>query len=172
MEDVITTSDAPKELDWGYENPQLVTEQIKQGLTEVPGFDEDTVLKGHVFERILNDDVGEFGTASLWFQARIMKPGKAREHKDVFLNRLRWELDQPQTPKVIKDAIEEVKDQIAQTEWINQENVNAARAIWDKAVRLRAKAMVEADEEGAGQALEHYYKYMDAASKRRYRVMG
>ena len=166
MEEKIKTTEESKELEWGYENPQLVAQTIKDNFPLVGGFDEDQVLKGHVFERILNDDLGEFGTAALCFEPKIMKPGGATEHKTTFLNRLRWEEEQPQTPQVIKDAIAALRQKL-EGEWDKEENVKAARAFWEKMVHSKAKAMVDANEDGAGDAVGEYYQYMEEASKRR-----
>jgi len=165
MEDKIEGIEGRGDLEWGYQTPQSTAQRIKENVPKIGGLDEGLVLKGHIFERILGDDRGEFGAAALWFSAGIMKPAEAMEHKNTFLNRLRWEAEQPQTPQAIKDAIAAVMEKL-QAEWDSQENVKAARAVWEEKVRSRAQTMVDTNEEGAGDAYQEYLKYFDEVGKR------
>jgi hypothetical protein len=166
MEAKTERKEVPKGLEWGYEIPQARAQKIKENIPQIGGLNEETVLAGHVLERIINDDRGALGTAAMWFSAEIMDPSGALEHKTIFLNRLRWEEEQPQTPQKIKDAIAALKQKIEGKAWDKEENLKKATNLWERMVRSKAKAMVDANEEGAGEALEHYYLYTDEVVKR------
>lgn len=156
-----------EDLEWGYGIPQSFVERIRENVPKIGGLDEENILKGHVFERILYDDIGAFGTAALWFSGGMMEPNEAKEHKKIFLNRLRWEAEQSQTPLVIKEAIEDFRGKLQGIEWDKEENVKAGRALWNETVRSKAQAMVDANQGGAKDALDQYYLYTDEVAKRK-----
>jgi len=155
------------QLEWGYENPALAAARIRDNVAVIGGLDVGKVLTGHILERILGDDSGVFGTAMLWFRLKNMQPEEAVIHKEVFLNRLRWEIEQQETPRAIKEMLTFYRGKLGETVWDKEENVKASRADWEEMVHSQVIKMVENNEEGAGDANREYRRYGDEASKRK-----
>src|SRR4030042_6517385 len=155
------------QLEWGYEIPTLVAERIKQNAPIIGGLDVAKVLRGHVLQLILGDDSGVFGTAVLWFDAKIMKPEEAIAHKEIFMNRVRWELEQDETPQRIKAMLIPYQKKLTETNWETEAKVRESRAVWEETVHSKVAGMVKANEDGSKDARDEYERYEDEVRKRK-----
>ena len=154
-------------LEWGYEIPNQAVERIRQNLSVIGQFDERKVLTGHVLERMLGDDAGVFGTAALWHSRQLMRPQEAAAHKEIFLNRVRWELEQPQTPQTLKDGLSALREKLGGLSWDKEDNVKTSRSLWDQMVHSKALSMYDANIDGIKDCVKEFRNFEDEARKRK-----
>lgn len=153
--------------DWAYGIPSRKARLIKEYSSQVQGYDVNKVLTGHVLERITTDDAGAFGTAMLYFDWKVGRPEEAVKQKNIVFRRFDWEIDQAETPEVIKKFITGVKDRLTAIEFSSAEKVGKAREIWEEGVLKKVNGFISQDEHGLGSALAQFRGFEEEARKRK-----
>jgi hypothetical protein len=119
-------------LEWA-KRPREEVEKIKEKAKK-EGLDEKRLLLGYVLNIIVNDDVNSFNFISFIGRKGYQK-GDVGRSKMMILERMRWEIEFPQTPEELKVQLKIVEEKLTKKDWKGEVEYREAYSLWKDDVK-------------------------------------
>jgi hypothetical protein len=83
------------------------------------------------------------------------------------MGRLNWEVEQPQTPVPIRDAIVAFQERLKGMKWEDAQDVELVRRIWEEVVLGLARELVDKNASGLKNSHREYQRYVEEVKKKK-----
>lgn len=90
------------------------------------GINVEKLILGMVLDKITNDDANTFFLVA----CNIFAPEIAAGAKQSLLERMRWEIDTPETPQKIRERLESTLQSVSSLDWTKRKEFDQAEAEW------------------------------------------